>query len=216
LAALLVWITVWAATAARAGDPSPLETPGPAVLLPLVIRQPTPEPTATPAPPYETAVEQQIMDLINAQRTANELPPLMVADELTLAARRHSLDMATNGFTGHIGSDGTTACQRIEQAGYEWVSCGEIIAWGFAGDSQWVVDWWMNSPVHRAMILSTYFDDFGCGYVREPNSTWVTYWTVNFGRRAESRSTSADSPMPCVPTRVSTFGAPSSVEWCVP
>lgn len=173
------------------GTASPLLldfTPTAYVYLPFVAKQPiptaTPTPTATTIPPDDIANEQSIANLLNQQRNSNGLPSLALVSELTQAARRHSRDMADNNFTGHTGSDGSNGGQRMREAGYNWTTWGEIIGWGFGGDTESMVNWWMNSPSHRAIILSGSFTDFGVGYARNPNSDWGHYWTVNFGRRA--------------------------------
>ena len=120
------------------------------------------------------------------------MPDLDLVAELTDSARKHSRDMADNHFTGHTGSDGSNPGQRIAEAGYDASAWGEIIAWGFGGDNSWVVEWWMNSPVHRSLILSGTFTDFGVGYTRDPASDWGHYWTVNFGVRPSSNETALD------------------------
>ena len=162
-------------------------TPTTYAYLPFVAKQPlptvTPTPTATPIPPDDTANEQSIANLINQQRNSNGLSSLVLVAELTQAARRHSRDMADNNFTSHTGSDGSNAGQRIKEAGYNWTTYGEIIGWGFGGNTGSMVNWWMNSPPHRSIILSTAVVDFGAGYARNSGSDWGHYWTVNFGSR---------------------------------
>lgn len=95
--------------------------------------------------------------------------------------------MADNDLEDHTGSDGSTADQRITEAGYEWGAWGEIIGWGFGGDTSSMVDWWMNSPNHRPSILSSVFADFGVGYAINADSEWGHYWTVNFGKPSTTR-----------------------------
>jgi uncharacterized protein YkwD len=154
-----------------------------AVYLPLVTHLPA---TAeTPIPPDDLAVEQFIASQINAQRQAAGLPPLVLDAALTQAARRHCRDMAEQGFTDHTGSDGSSPGERVQDAGYGGTYAGETIGWG-SWDSSNIVDWWMSSPPHRALILSTWATDFGVSYVRDPESDWGQYWTVNFGRRSSS------------------------------
>jgi uncharacterized protein YkwD len=173
----------YAVTSAGTTSLLPLDfTPTAYAYLPLVVKQPTP--TATLVPPDDIEVEQSIANQLNQQRYAHGLPSLKTVSELTQAARRHSRDMADNHFTGHTGSDGSDGGQRMEEAGYDWTIWGEIIGWGFAGDADSIVNWWMNSPVHRSIILSSSFEDFGVGYARDPTSDWGHYWTVNFGKRA--------------------------------
>ena len=152
--------------------------------LPFIVSQPVEPPGSTLIPPYDPAVEQSVADQLNRQRSDNGLPALDLVPELTQAARRHVGDMAENHFTGHTGSDGSNAGERMLDAGYDWIYWGEIIGWGFGGSSESMVNWWMNSPGHRAIILDSRYEDFGVGYARNENSDWVHYWTVNFGKRA--------------------------------
>jgi uncharacterized protein YkwD len=163
--------------------------------LPLVfvMSTPTPSPTPepTPIPPDDLAKELQILARINDERAQGGQPPLALVDALTQSSRRHSRDMADNNFTSHTGSDGSNAGQRMLEAGYHWSAWGEIIAWGFNGDPDWVVDWWMNSDPHRYLILSSTFVDFGAGYAYNPASTYKHYWTVNFGRPVSSSAMGA-------------------------
>jgi uncharacterized protein YkwD len=131
---------------------------------------------------------QIIADLINQARADHGLPPYLIDQRLNRSARRHNLDMAHNHFTGHIGSDGSTPLQRMSEAGYDWHFGGEIIGWGFGGSHQAMFNWWMNSDIHRQMILSTTYQDFGLSYVFVPGSDWGHYWTVNMAKPLASNA----------------------------
>ena len=157
--------------------------------MPVILRFHTPTPACIPPetiPPDDAANEQSIANSINSIRTANGLTSLTLVSKITQAARRHSRDMADNNFTSHTGSDGTSGGQRMEAACYDWSGWGEIIGWGFGGSTSEMINWWMNSPPHKSLILSDYFEDFGVGYARNAGSTWGHYWTVNFGTRGDS------------------------------
>jgi len=190
-------------------------TPTAYVYLPFVAKQPiptaTPTPTATPIPPDDIANEQSIANLLNQQRNSNVLPSLTLISELTQAARRHSRDMADHNFTSHTGSDGSAGGQRMQEAGYSWTTWGEIIGWGFGGDTGSMVNWWMNSPPHRSIILSSSFTDFGVGYARNPNSDWRHYWTVNFGRRTIQSAAMPQELYVCTFTSQGQFGGSSLI-----
>ena len=147
--------------------------------LPFVVCQPPPE--ETPIPPDDLGLEQYIATQINQRRQAAGLPPLTLDAALTQAARAHCHDMSGQDSPSHTGSDGSSPQDRVEAAGYEGTYVGEIIAWGMWG-SEDAVEWWMNSPPHRAVILSTWATEFGVGYVRDPESLYVNFWTVVFGR----------------------------------
>lgn len=167
---------------------SQMETPTASSYFPYVSAEPAPTPTPTPtvSPPVEEQIEQETAAQINEVRGDNGLPALVLVDELTTSARRHSRDMANNNFTAHEGSDGTYGCQRMLEAGYIWSTCDEIIGWGFGGNTAAMVEWWMHSPTHRDTILSSSYEDFGVGYALNPSSDWGSYWTVNFGKRSST------------------------------
>jgi hypothetical protein len=125
---------------------------------------------------------QIIADLINQTRANHGLPPYQLDSRLIHSSQRHNLDMAHNNFTGHTGSDGSTPLQRMSEAGYNWHFGGEIIGWGFSGSHQAMLNWWMNSSIHRQMILSSNYEHFGLSYVFAPGSDWGHYWTVNMAK----------------------------------
>mgnify|MGYP005840473907 CR=1 FL=1 len=152
--------------------------------LPAISSGPAPTPAPSPTPGPSALIEQRIAELINAARLEQGLSPLMVDGALTRAARRHSADMAANTFFDHIGSDGSTPGQRIEEAGYSWYACGETIAAGHATPED-VVTAWLNSEGHREAILCPLYQDLGVGYVNDPTSVYGRYCTVDFARHAQ-------------------------------
>jgi hypothetical protein len=119
--------------------------------------------------------ERQMLDLINAERQAHGLAPLQLEQRLNAAADDHSAWMLAADVFSHTGSGGSTATQRMATAGFDfsgqWVS-GENIAFqnerGAPGISDDVIDLHnalMNSPGHRANILSDRFEYVGIGIV---------------------------------------------------
>jgi uncharacterized protein YkwD len=131
-------------------------------------------------PPDDQAKEQAMAQAINAERAANGLPAVALSQKLTQAARYHSRDMADNNYFSHTGLTGSSPGDRITQACYEWWTYGEIIAAGSA-DVTTILDLWMNSAGHRAIILDPDYKDFGVGYAHNGNSQYRYYWTVDFG-----------------------------------
>jgi uncharacterized repeat protein (TIGR01451 family) len=128
----------------------------------------------------EDPLAQQMLQIINAYREAAGLTPLMWAPELARSSQHHTEDMATNAFTGHYGSEGTRPIDRMRQASYAGDYAGECTAWGFS-DLQSVVEWWMSSPPHRTIILSTVATEMGGAYSYDPDAPSVHYWTIDFG-----------------------------------
>jgi hypothetical protein len=122
-----------------------------------------------------------LLSRINALRRQNGLAPLELNDPLSAAAQRHSQDMANTGSVNHIGSDGTSPEQRMNEAGYApHVSWGENIYGGGIStvDAAW--GFWTASTVHRNNLLSVRYREIGIGVATSLNGT---YYTLKFGAR---------------------------------
>jgi uncharacterized protein YkwD len=105
-------------------------------------------------------------------------PALTVSEQLTTAARRHSLDMACNNFMKHSGSDGSWTGDRLQDAGYTSSFYQELLAIGLPQDAmnQWKIeknDW--NA------IITSRVNEIGVGYVFSKFSAYGGYWTVIVG-----------------------------------
>jgi uncharacterized protein YkwD len=101
-----------------------------------------------------------LVDGTNQNRVANNLPDLQVSPLLMAAAQDKANDEATRGYFAHTSPQGITPWYWFQQAGYNYLYAGENLAVNFT-DSQNVVTAWMNSPEHRANILSTQFTQVG-------------------------------------------------------
>lgn len=128
-----------------------------------------------------SAAESQALDLINQQRRAAGCAPAKLNPELTLAAETHSQDMGQHNFFSHVGSDGSTFSVRAQRAHYAYFASGEVIGAGYTSGAS-VVDGWMKSAGHRAIILTCANTDIGIGMVNAPGTQWGYYWTGVFGQ----------------------------------
>jgi hypothetical protein len=145
--------------------------------------------------------ESEVIELVNVEREARNLHPLGYSEELTVAARRHSQDMGDQNYFDHTSLDGRKFSERIADAGYDYQTCGENIAAGYAIPAA-VVDGWMQSEGHRANILDPGYCDIGVGYATVDGSQYTQYWTQDFGRRdgvTECPETVAVSPAAEIP-----------------
>jgi uncharacterized protein YkwD len=122
--------------------------------------------------------------LVNAQRAARGMHPLRASGDLRRAARLHAVDMVRRRYFDHVSPDGRTMAQRVKRTGYlsgarRW-ALGEDIGWGSgtAASAAGIVDVWMKSPGHRAVILDRRFREVGLGVARGipsggPGATFV-------------------------------------------
>ncbi|MFJ1552432.1 CAP domain-containing protein [Streptomyces mirabilis] len=151
-----------------------------ATLFPVVAAPPAAAVTcdaaaANRAPTAGTITQARaaVMCLINAQRTQRGLPSLTISQALTNASQQHGVAAVQLKWWGP-GKDphrnprtGSTPQSRIQAAGYcpnprSW-EFNEITytGWGGSGTPQAAVNWWMNSPAHRAVILKPSLREIG-------------------------------------------------------
>jgi uncharacterized protein YkwD len=121
--------------------------------------------TAAVAQAPETSVSEAVRCLVNQQRGAHGLGALRAAPALRRAADRHSRDMVVRRFFAHVSPTGSTLSSRAHRAGYSGSTLGEDIGWGTAqlATPAAIVDAWMHSPPHRAVILHPRFREIGVG-----------------------------------------------------
>ena len=147
------------------------------IFLPLVRTD------AAPRQAEASAMRMRIVEAVNVQRAAAGAAPLAVNAILMNEAQRYSAVQAEIGATSHRGPDGTDPGQRLTAAGYIWSFCGENLAAGqrTAGE---VVAYWMNSPTHRATLLSPEATEIGIGHsirVDDP-SGFINYYVMEIAR----------------------------------
>src|SRR5690606_7451058 len=123
------------------------------------------------------AYEQQVVALVNEQRSAAGCGALASDSRLTAAARAHSADMAARGYFAHTTPEGVTFAERITSAGYRWSYAAENIARG-QRDPQAVMWSWMNSDGHRRNILNCALRHIGVGLAYDANNR--PHWTQDF------------------------------------
>ncbi len=157
-----------------------------------------------------------LFNFSNQERINNGLAPLTLNTQLTNAAQAKANDMITKNYWAHVSPDGITPWTFILNSGYNFTAAGENLAEGF-DTSSGAVAGWMNSPDHRANILSSYYKDVGYAVV---NGTLlgeqITLVVAEYGAKAEQVvattapvHTSAPTPAPTpittpTPTAVST------------
>ncbi len=122
----------------------------------------------------------QLYWYINDARQQAGLTPVSLVPELNVAAKQHTNDMAEFEYTGHTGSDGTHPYERVARVGYSSGGyAGETTAWGFRTPRA-AVEFWLQSPPHRAILLNPIADEVGVAQTTNYNAPNVWYWTAEF------------------------------------
>ena len=143
---------------------------GAAMVLALAACQPVPtQQSSSPVAPTQVVAQQgQMGALLNSQRSAQGLGPLVEDAALSRSARAHAQDMVTNGYFANQGLNGSTFVQRARGAGYT-CAAAENLAEGQRTEAA-VVTAWMNSSGYRRNILLREATEFGIGRV---DNMWV-------------------------------------------
>lgn len=107
--------------------------------------------------------ELEMFNLINIERKKAGLPVVVVDFQLKDVAREHAKDMFSKGYFSHVNASGQTPFDRLEVAGIDFIAAGENLA--FAPTVKLAHEGLMQSPGHRANILSADFGKVGVGVI---------------------------------------------------
>ena len=159
-------------------SPSGGQTPAPAsspAAAPASAQTPAPtsSPTAAPspsgvpstAPDDLSAMEAQMVQLVNSERSKAGVPALTVDAGLSNMARVKSQDMITNGYFSHNSPTYGSPFDMMKTFGISFQTAGENIAMNQSvGNAHTSL---MNSEGHRANILNPAFTQIGIGMVND-------------------------------------------------
>ena len=117
-----------------------------------------------------SAFATQVVTLVNQERAKAGLKPLASTNAaLTKMALDKAKDMYNNGYFDHNSPTYGSPFDMMKKYGINYRYAGENIAKG-QRTPQEVMNAWMNSPGHRANILSANFTTIGVAYY---NGVWV-------------------------------------------
>jgi uncharacterized protein YkwD len=140
-----------------------------------------------------TKFESAVLGEINETRTEAGLRPLRLSRPLGDAASFHSREMAESGYFEHVSADGGPFWQRIRRfyprRQSRFWAVGENMIWATAVAPADVVTYWLESPAHRATLLSSVWREIGLGALRARSAPGVfggrkvIILTADFGTR---------------------------------
>jgi uncharacterized protein YkwD len=108
-------------------------------------------------------VERSIVRKLNRIRATHGLPSFRTSSRLAKAADFHCADMLRANFFAHPSSNGQSMGDRVE-AFRRSSQVGETLAYvpdGSGRQASTIVNMWMNSPPHRAALLTGSFTRIG-------------------------------------------------------
>lgn len=113
--------------------------------------------------------EAELIDLVNEERVERGLQPLTFDPALVPIARAHSEEMLELGYFAHVSPNTGTLGDRLNAAGYEYMSAGENLA--YAPNVRVAHRGLMQSDGHRENLLEPSFERIGVGILEAPDGT---------------------------------------------
>ena len=130
-----------------------------------------------PSPSTATLTADGVLRWTNTQRQNNGgLPALSDDTQLNVIAALRLKDMFDKQYFAHVSPLGESASTLADAHAYTFIAIGENIALGNFDGDKGLVQAWMDSPGHRANILSHRFNSIGVAVgqgVFEGQQTWI-------------------------------------------
>lgn len=120
-------------------------------------------PARVASPQIDEELEVAVLNLINHQRAAAGVMPLMPHATIRSAARAHGRELFAWGYLTHLSRDGKTPRERVLQLGVRARLVGENLA--YAADARAAHDALMASEAHRRNILLPQFQLVGVAVI---------------------------------------------------
>lgn len=132
-------------------------------------------PESKPEADKELTFAEQVVELVNQERTKAGLNAVTLDQNIASAALVRAKEIETS--FSHTRPNGSKFSTALTEQGVTFKGAGENIAWGQKSPEA-VIQAWMNSEGHRANILNKNFTKIGVGYYQ--NAAGRNFWTQLF------------------------------------
>lgn len=131
--------------------------------------------TTVKSDPTLSKYAKQVVALVNKERTKRGLNKLKMTNSALQSAAQKRAKEITKLFS-HQRPDGTMCYTALDAYKVKYMASGENIAMGqFSPEN--VMDSWMDSPGHKANILSDFYTEIGVGVYKYDG---IYYWVQMF------------------------------------
>lgn len=135
----------------------------------------TSKPENKPESDKELTFAEQVVELVNQERTKAGLNAVTLDQNIASAALVRAKEIETS--FSHTRPNGSKFSTALTEQGVTFKGAGENIAWGQKSPEE-VMQAWMNSEGHRANILNKNFTKIGVGFYQ--NAAGRNFWTQLF------------------------------------
>lgn len=111
----------------------------------------------------DEAAERAMLTMVNEEREKRGFKKLVVSSKLRELSRVYAKDMFARGYFSHYNPEGQSSFDRMEKANISFSAAGENLA--LAPNVELAHQGLMNSPGHKANILSPDFGKVGIGVI---------------------------------------------------
>lgn len=125
---------------------------------------------------YTSDYAVKVLELVNVERAKEGLSPLIMDSRLQQVATEKSKDMAISNYFDHISPNYGSPFDMMKDFGVSYMAAGENIAMGYRTPEA-VMEGWMNSPGHKANILSSKYGKIGIGVYFGDSVYWTQMFT---------------------------------------
>ena len=123
------------------------------------------------------AIENQVITLVNIERSKVGLSELKANWQLSRVARYKAEDMRDMNYFSHTSPNYGSPFDMIKNFGISFSAAGENIAMGQQTPTD-VMTSWMNSTGHRQNILGASYTEIGVGICKSSDGS--IYWVQQF------------------------------------
>ncbi len=159
--------------------------------------------------------ELAMVDALNVDRTTRGLVPVRIDSRLMAIARARSADMATKDYFSHTQPDGRNVFDIISAQKITWYNAGEIIAWNNYPTLETSVpaanNQWLNSPGHKAIVVSTTYNYVGVGLALGTNGKKL--WTAVYMKGPDLTGAKAKTATPTIAAGATSESKRVTVTW---
>jgi len=121
---------------------------------------------------------QSVLEYVNQYRAEAGVAPLVLNDELSLAASVRATEMLRNNYFDHARPDGRSWSTIFNELGISCSSYGENIAKGYGDAASVSAGWYVSSGHYANMVKDTYGKiGIGVAYISPGNAYWVQLFT---------------------------------------
>lgn len=130
-------------------------------------------------------IETLIFNKINEERSKVGLPKLQNSSTAAKYAKEKSKDMATRNYFDHYSPEGHLVYNKMVKDGVKFTSWAENLGYisssnGSNSIASALMNSWMNSPGHKANILSSAYSHVGIGVYKINGEIYATQEFLSF------------------------------------